>query len=135
MLIIALAISHIYVKRISPVTSSKKQNSLRFFLDFGLVMKIMLTLLLASQLFVLFPNLILYVGQTRAERLYGEHILIVQPNDEAIPLGTEKDRKTVYFGLKRVMEMEDELELVHTAAFQTGGLIMHGSPSGEVIEH
>jgi len=135
MLIIALAISHIYVKRINPVTSSKKQNSLRFFLDFGLVMKIMLTLLLASQLFVLFPNLILYVGQTRAERLYGEHILIVQPNDEAFPIGTEKDRKTVYFGLKRVMEMEDELELVHTAAFQTGGLIMHGSPSGEVIEH
>ncbi|HHU04168.1 MAG TPA: hypothetical protein GXZ81_04025, partial [Fastidiosipila sp.] len=57
MLIIALAISHIYVKRISPVTSSKKQNSLKFFLDFGLVMKIVLTLLLASQLFVLFPNI------------------------------------------------------------------------------
>ncbi|MDD3611871.1 MAG: hypothetical protein PHU38_05830 [Eubacteriales bacterium] len=136
MLTIALAISHIYVKRINPVTSSKKQNSLKFFLDFGLVMKIVLTLLLASQLFVLFPNLILYVGQTRAERLYGETILSVQPNDEAFPLGTEKDRKSVYFTLKQVMAMEEnKLEQIHTASFQPGGIMMHGSPSGEFVEH
>jgi|LSQX01.3.fsa_nt_gb hypothetical protein len=136
MLLIALAISHLYVKRINPVTSSKKQNSLQFFLNFGLVMKIVLTLLLASQLFVLFPNLMLYVGQSRAERLYGEHHISVHPNEDFFPVGTEKERKSTYFALKRIFEAEeDKLEQIHTAAFPKDTVIGRGSPSGEFIEY
>ncbi|MDD3611876.1 MAG: hypothetical protein PHU38_05855 [Eubacteriales bacterium] len=135
MLLIALAISHIYVKRINPVTSSKKQNSLQFFLDFGLVMKIVLTLLLASQLFVLFPNIILYVGQSRAEDLYGEYHINVYPSDDAFPFGTEVERKATYHALQRVVEAEgDKLEQIHTATLQKGGVLVRGSPSGKPVE-
>ncbi|MDD2364509.1 MAG: ABC transporter permease, partial [Eubacteriales bacterium] len=136
MLVIALAISHFYVKRIDPVISSKRQNSLQFFSDFGLVMKILLILLLASQLFVLVPDLILYFGESRAEQLYGEYLLSVHPDDDTFPLGTERARKSTCFAINQVMESkEDELEQIHTATFQAGGVLMHGSPSGEVIEH
>lgn len=130
MLLLALLIAHIYVKRINPVVSAKRQTSLSFFLNFGLVMKIILVLLLGTQLLALFPNLVMVWGERQAERMYGENHLELRVSDEC------PEDQRLYTENKLMQALQEEsasLEFIYGASSPIGTQIGSLNEEGEIV--
>ncbi len=130
MLLLSLLIAHAYVKRINPVVSTKRQSSLSFFLNFGFLMKIILVLLLGTQLLALFPNLVTVWGEWRAERVYGQSHLELTVSDKC----PENQRVNTESKLMRALQSAvDSLEFIYGHSSPIGTQIGSLNKKGEIV--
>lgn len=92
MVALSFGIAVIYIKRVRPVISTKKTRSLTLFSNISLVLKMILVLLIAAQLFDLFPPLNSLYNASRAERRYARNQIAFHVEDATLPFEDEAKR-------------------------------------------
>ncbi|MDD2364185.1 MAG: ABC transporter permease [Eubacteriales bacterium] len=130
MLLFSLFIAYVYVKRINPVVSAKRQTSLGFFLNFGLLMKMILVLLLGTQLLALFPELVTVWGEWRAEQVYGENYLGLEVAENC---PKEKQANTENMLKLALQEGAKSLEFLYTDTALEGSHTGSFNKKGEMV--